>query len=193
MRHALLHDAAATLADLDEQLRREEGAARFDAHALEGLSAEELAGTIRVTHGEPEEEPQAGSVDPRIGQPDGGVGTADAEAGHDVSRRSRGPSLRKTCHERGQVGETELAVAIGEADEGEAGRAQSRADGRAIAAVHRVVDHAHHVGVLGRQSVCDPGRAIPAAVIDAEDLEASSHAGQLDQRLGHESLDVLGL
>ena len=59
VRHALLHDDAAALADLDEQLRREERAARFDAHALERLAPEQLAGAVGVAHAEAEEEAQA--------------------------------------------------------------------------------------------------------------------------------------
>ena len=182
------------LADLDEQLGGQEGAARLHAHAVEGPAAEELAGAVGVAHGEPEEEAQAGPVDARVGQPDGGVRAPDAIAGHDVrgSPPARPASLQPRQQE-GQVRDAELAVAVGEADERVARRPEARADGRPVALVHRVVDDAHDVGVLGGQAVGDLGRAVRAAVVDADDLEALRQRGQLGERLRHERLDVLGL
>jgi hypothetical protein len=48
MRDADLDQAAAARSDLDEQLRREEGATRFQSDAAEGISPEELAGAVHV-------------------------------------------------------------------------------------------------------------------------------------------------
>ena len=55
MRHTLLDDDSTACADLDEQFGRQECTTRLNAHALEGLAPEELAGAIWVSHPEPEE------------------------------------------------------------------------------------------------------------------------------------------
>ncbi len=48
VRDADLGDRPAGCLDLDQQLRREEGAARLDPDALQGLAAEQLAGAVHV-------------------------------------------------------------------------------------------------------------------------------------------------
>ena len=53
---ALLDDDPTTLADLDEQLCRQEGATGFDVHTVEGVTAEELAGAIGVLNLQAEEQ-----------------------------------------------------------------------------------------------------------------------------------------
>ena len=92
-----------------------------------------------------------------------------------------------------KVGDPELPVAVGEADQRIARRPQAAAEGRAVALVDAVVDRAHDVRVLGRQAVRDGAGAVRAAVVDADDLEPLGQPGQLRERLRDERLDVLGL
>ena len=76
-------------------------------------AAEELAGAVDVAHLEAEEEPQAEAIGARVDQADGRVGASQPKADHDVGHVR---SFR-TRQQAGQVGDTELAVAIGERDE----------------------------------------------------------------------------
>ena len=54
--HAHLHHAAPRRAQLDEQLRGQEGAARFQSDALQRLAPEQLAGAVDVAQPEAEEQ-----------------------------------------------------------------------------------------------------------------------------------------
>ncbi len=108
-----LGQAPASSSDLDEQLRGEERAGRLEADALQRLASEELAGTVHVAHRQSVEEAQAQAVGSRVGEPDGRVGSPEAIADDDIGPVGR---LRPRQEAR-QVGDTELAVAVGEGDE----------------------------------------------------------------------------
>ena len=76
--------------ELDEQLRRQERAARLERGCPRGperrksLQAQSTSRTRR-----PKKQAQAGPVDARVGEPDGRVGALDAVADHDVAGRVR--------------------------------------------------------------------------------------------------------
>ena len=111
--------------ELDEQLRRQEGAARLDADAPQRLAPEELAGAVEVADAQAEEEPQAGPVDARVGQAEGRVGALDAVADHDVGGDAGAVAVQRALEQAPEVGDPELAVAVGEADERVARRRQA--------------------------------------------------------------------
>ena len=129
--------------ELDQELRREEGAVGLDADVLERRAPEELAGAVDIGHPQPEEDPVREPVGPRVGGADRGVGPLDPEPDDDIGRvrfgRARG--------EPPDVRDLELAVAIGERDEVVARGREARAERGAIAQVGRVVDDPHEVGV----------------------------------------------
>ena len=70
VRHADLDDRAARRPQLDQQLGREERAARLDADALERLAPEELAGAVDVGDAQAEEDPVGEPVGARVERPD---------------------------------------------------------------------------------------------------------------------------
>ena len=143
VRDADLDDRPARGAQLDEQLGREERAARFDPDALERLAPEELAGAVDVGDREPEEDPVGEPVGPRVERPDERVGALDPEADDDVGRVGLGQAGGQPA----EVGDLELAVAVGEGDELVAGGPEPGAERRAVAEVGRVVDDPDDVRV----------------------------------------------
>ena len=89
-----LDDPRGPTPELDQQLGREEGAARLDPDALERLAPEELAGAVDVADPQAEEDPVGEPVGPRVDDPDGRVGAPDAVADDDVRRGPRPPGAR---------------------------------------------------------------------------------------------------
>ena len=80
MRHPDLGDGRALRPQLDQQLGREERAARFDADALQRLAPEQLARAVDVADPQPEEDPVREPVAPRVDRPDERVGALDPVA-----------------------------------------------------------------------------------------------------------------
>jgi hypothetical protein len=144
-----------------------------------------------VTHLEAEEEAQAGTVDAGIRQPESGIGALDAVARDDAGGLALRVGLRQTLQQDAKVGDAELAVPIGEADERVARCPQARTHGGPIAPVHGMVDDAHDPGMLGGKAVGDGRRAVRAAVVDADDLEVFRQRGEGVERLCHEGLEVV--
>ena len=136
VRHPDLDDRPTRGAQLDEQLGREEGAVRFDRDALERGPPEELAGAVDVADREPEEDPVGEPVRPGVQDPDRWVRALDPEADDDIGC----VGFRRPCGQPADVGDLELAVAVGERDELVTRRSEAGAEGRAVAEVGRVVD-----------------------------------------------------
>ena len=178
----------AALLELDEQLGGHERAARLEADALERRALEELEGAVDVAHAEPVEDVQREAVGTRVGGADERIGALEAVAGDDVGSSGRGHAIEQP----GQVGDPELAVAVGEGDEVVARGAQAAAHGRAIALVDLVV-HDADVWIRRSQAFGNLQRGVAAAVVDGNDLELVRERRQLLERLGDERLDVLGL
>ena len=88
------------------------------------------------------------------------------------------------------VGDLELAVAVGERDEVVAGGGEAGAKRRAVAEVRRVVDRPDDAGVGRRQRVGEGRRAVLRAVVDRDDLERVGEGRQRLERLLHEALEV---
>src|SRR5260221_5592151 len=84
VRHPDLRDGPAGDLELDQELGREEGAARLDREAFERLPPEELAGTVDVADPEPEEDPVRQPIEPGIDRPDEGIRPFDPVADDDV-------------------------------------------------------------------------------------------------------------
>ncbi len=186
VRHPDLGDRAARGAELDQELRREEGPVRFDVDALERLAAEELAGAVDVGDLEPEEDPVGEPVGARVGGADERVGALDAEADDDVGRVGGGEALG----EPPDVGDVELAVAVGERDELVAGRREAGAERGAVPEVRRVVDGAHDVRMAGGEVVGDRRGRVARPVVDRDDLERLGEQRQGRQRLVDQALEV---
>ncbi len=157
VRDADLDDGPVGGAELDDHLGREEGAAGLDPEPLERLAAEELAGAVDVGDLEAEEDPVGEAIGAGVEGADERVGALDPEADDDVG----GVGLGQAGGQAAEVGDLELAVAVGEGDEVVAGGREAGAEGGAVAEVGRVVDGADDVGVLGREGVGEVGRARP--------------------------------
>ena len=89
-----------------------------------------------------------------------------------------------------EVGDLELAVAVGEGDELVAGGAEAGAECRAVAEVGRVVDGADDVRMGGRELVGDLGGPVLRAVVDGDDLELVGEGRQGRQGFRDEGLEV---
>ena len=92
-----------------------------------------------------------------------------------------------------EVGEPELAVAVGERDQVVTGGAEAAPERRAVALVDLVVDDPHDVGMGFGEPVRQLGGPVATAVVDRDDLEGLGERRQDLQRLGDEGLDVLRL
>ena len=90
VRDADLGDGAAGRPELDQELGREERAARIDRQPLERLTPEELAGAVDVADRQAEEDPVRKSVGPGVERPDEGIGPLDPEPDDDI-----GPVCRR--------------------------------------------------------------------------------------------------
>ena len=125
-----------------------------------------------------------------------GVGRADERIGalRSGSRRRR-PGLSDLAiaiEAGGQVGNPELAVAVGERDQVVACGAKPAAHGRAITLVDLVMNDPDARRRLAASRRRSRGVRVAAAIVDADDLELVGELGQLLQRLGDKCLDVLG-
>jgi hypothetical protein len=142
MRHTNLDHRPVERPELDEQLRRQEGTPGRQPDVGEGLAAEELAGAIDIPNLQAEEDPQAGPVDPRVGEPDGWISTLDAIADDDVGECRRGlvDGPPDPVEQTRQVSDPELPVAVGEADERISRGAEPAAQRSSISLVDAVMD-----------------------------------------------------
>ena len=181
-----LGDRSAVLADLDQQLRGEERAARLDPDALERLAPEQLAGAVDVADLEAEEDPVGELVGARVRDPDERVRALDPVADDDVGVVGR----RQPLGQPAEVRDLELAVAVGEGKELEPRRLEARAQRAAIAAVDVVVDRPDHARMLGSEPVGDLAGPVPRPVVDGDDLELVGERRERRQRLLHEALEV---
>ena len=179
VRDADLDHAPARGLDLDQQLGREERAARLDADALERLPPEQLAGAVDVLDLEAEEDAVGELVGPRVDDADDRVRALDPVA----DDRVRMVRLVEARRQPAEVRDLELAVAVGEREQVVARRLEARAQGAAVAAVDRVVDDADDVRVLGREPVRDLGRPVLRPVVDGDDLELLGDPRQGLERL----------
>ena len=94
---------------------------------------------------------------------------------------------------RGQaadIGNLELAVAIGERKQLVARRLKPRAQRATVPAVGVVVDHPHNVWVGCGKPICDLACLVTRPVVDGDDLKRLRERGQRLERLGHKGLDV---
>ena len=167
MRDTDLDHGPARRPQLDDHLGREEGAARFDSKPLERLAPEELGGAVDIGDLEAEEDAVRQSIGARVGGADERVGALDPEAGDDVGLVRGGQPGRQAP----DVGDLELAIAVGVGDELVSGGPEPGTKGRAVAEVGRVVDGPDDVGVGGGEPVRDLGGGVLGAVVDRDDLE----------------------
>ena len=113
VRHADLRDARTASPQLDQQLGREKGTARLHAHPFERLTPEQLACTVHVADGQPEEDEVRQPVGARVQGPDRRIGSLQPVADDGI----RAIGLEKAPDEPSQIEDPELAVTIGEAHE----------------------------------------------------------------------------
>ena len=186
VRDADLGDRAALLADLDQQLRREERAAGLDPDALEGLAPEQLAGAVDVADPEPEEDPVGELVGPGVHDPDQGVGALDPVAHHHVRAIVR----REPGRQPAEVLDPELPVAVGEREQLVARGLEAGPERAAVAAVDVVVDDPDDARVLGGEPVRDLAGAVLRAVVHGDDLERLRDRRERLERLGDQPLEV---
>jgi hypothetical protein len=172
--------------ELDEQLGGEEGAARLDADALERLAPEELAGAVDVADAQPEEDPVGQAVGLRVCRPDGRVGAPDAVADDDI----RAVVRRGAIEQPPEIGDLELAVAVGERDEVEARGPEAGPERRPVAKVGRVMDGPDDARMGLGQAVRDRRRGVTRTVVDGDDLELIGQGRQGDERLLDQRLEV---
>src|SRR5207249_11594044 len=99
--HADLSDRATALAELDEELGREERAAGLHTDPLERRSAEELARAVDVADAQAEEQPVRQAVCPRVQRAERRGRAPDPVADHDVRRIRRSGSLAEAAQGRG--------------------------------------------------------------------------------------------
>ena len=170
---------------LDQQLGREERAARLDAHALEGLAPEQLAGAVDVADPEAEEDPVGEPVGPGVERPDRRVGALDPEADDDV----RVVRLGQARGQPAEVGDPELAVAVGEGDEVVAAAPNPTGARRRS---RRLVGWwtARTTSGWRPRAVGDRRGPVARAVVDGDDLERLGERRQDRQRLLDEALEV---
>ena len=173
--------------ELDQELRGEERAARFDRHALERRPREELAGAVDVTDRQPEEDPVGEPVQARVDGPDQRVGALDPVADDRV-----GVARLEPLDQPAEVGDLELAVAVGEREVVVACGGEAGPERGAVAEVRRVVDGAD-LGMRRGELVGDGRRVVLRAVVDDDDLERLGEAGQGRERLLDEPAEVRGL
>ena len=186
MRDADLDDGPAGGAELDDHLGREEGAAGFDPEPFERLAPEELAGAVDIGDREAEEDAVGEAIGARVGDPQRRVGALDPEADDDIGAVRLGQPRGQAA----DVGDLELAVAVGEGDELVAGGSEAGAKRGAVAEVGRVVDDADDVGVGGGEGVGERRGAVLGAVIDRDDLEGVGEGRERLERLVDEALEV---
>ncbi len=158
----------------------------FDPDTFERGTTEELAGAVDVA--DPEAEPDAirELVQPGVDRANWRIGPPDAVADDDVW----GIGLGEPGDQPTEVGNSELAIPVGEADKVVAGRPEARAERRPVAQVHRVVDRADDVRMGGREAIGDRRGRVPRAVIHDDDLEAIREGWQSGQGLLHERLEI---
>ena len=120
--HADLDDRPAGGVQLDQQLGREERAARLDRDPRQRLAPEQLAGAVDVADLEAEPDPDREPVQPGVDRPDERVRPLDPVADDGVGL----VGLAEAGGEPAEVRDPELAVAVGERDELVARRPGSR-------------------------------------------------------------------
>ena len=187
MRDADLDDRAARRAELDEQLGREERAARLDADRPRAPRAGRACRRSRRRSTLSPKKIRFGqAVGPGVERPDERIGALDPIADDDV----RLVGCRHPVGQPAEVRDPELAIAVGEGHEVVAGRPKARAEGGAIAEVRRMVDRADDTGVGGGQPSASSAVAVARAVVDDDDLERLGERRQGVERLGDQRLDV---
>ena len=184
--HADLDDRPAGRVQLDQQLGREERAARLDRDPREGVTPEQLAGAVDVADLEAEPDPVGEPVQPGVDRPDERVRPLDPVADDGVGLIG----LAEAGGEPAEVRDPELAVAVGERDELVAGGPEAGQQRRAVAEVRRVVDGPDDAGVRRGQLVGDRAGRVARPVVHDDDLEHLGERRQGLERLRDELADV---